>query len=222
MVLLLSSINTRDWNSIWFIFYRSVRNDVFVIKFKENSEMENERNSFCWGLKSTVSRFGRVIVYEHLKINMLVVLFSKLFMRSRRVEGSWPSSLLPLNQIKKKKNRSEMVTSRESFLYNVTIRCSVLRSEGDQVMSELTAHRLKCFSALHCSQFKWAELNLVTNVVDRRFYCLLFAQQRKTQSELASVLISESIYLNKAIIWTLQVLIFSCGMWTMPVYGRWR
>ena len=194
MVLLLSSINMRDWNSIWFIFYRSVRNDVFVIKFKENSQMENERNSFCWGLKSTVSRFGRVIVYGHLKINMLVVLFSKLFMRSRRVEGSWASSLLPLKQIKK--NRSEMVTSRESFLYNVTIRCSVLRSEGDQVMSELTAHRLKCFSALHCSQFKWAELNLVTNVVDRRFYSLLFAQQRKTQSELASVLISESIYLN--------------------------
>ena len=192
MVFLFPSINMRDWNSIWFIFYRSIRNDVFVIKFKENSQMENERNSFCWGLKSTVSRLGWVIVYGDLKNKYARFFFEVVHAK----EEGWRKLNKLLTATESDKKRSKIVTSRESFLDNVTITCSVLRREGDQVMCELTVHRFKCLWALHCSQFNWAELNLVTSVVDRRFYCLLFAQQRKTWSELASVLISESIYLN--------------------------
>ena len=158
MVLQLSSINMRDWNSIWFIFYRSVRNDVFVIKFKENSQMENERNSFCWGLKSTVSRFGWVIVYGHLKINMLVVLFSKLFMRSRRVEGSWASSLLPLNQIKKK---TAAKWSRRGKVFYITSQSGVAFYVAKETKSCLNWQLIDLSASRHCIVRSLSEQNLI-------------------------------------------------------------
>lgn len=86
---------------------------MFVIKFKENSQMENERNSFCWGLKSTVSRLGRVIVSEHLKNKYARFVFKVVHKKEEVCRKS--SKLLTVTESDKKTQQNGHVAGK--FFY---------------------------------------------------------------------------------------------------------
>lgn len=86
---------------------------MFVNKFKENSQMENERNSFCWGLKSAVSRLGRVIVSEHLKNKYARFVFKVVHKKEEVCRKS--SKLLTVTESDKKTQQNGHVAGK--FFY---------------------------------------------------------------------------------------------------------